>query len=333
MTRPTRYFLLGASLILLLGVGTGLVAYYRGDLRSLAPRVGPAELAYVPAGATGLAYANVREFMDSEVHRKLQQVMPTGQGRDEFFRQTGIDIEKDIQSVVAAAADKGDPSGHGLVLIRGTFDQGRIETLVRNGHGTVEDYKGRRLMTLPNHAPNGVSDHPCLMFPEAGLAMFGTEATLKQAIDTRESGRDVTANSDSMKLVAEIDGTGNTAWAVGGIDVLTSNPNVPPQVRSQLPALEWVAVSAHVNGTVNGRLMAQAKDDKAASDLRAVVNGAIAAGHLMAGTDQRIDSLLNSLQLSGTGRELSLTFTVPPDIFEMIHGGMPKPDAATPLRR
>ena len=331
MTRRTRIFFLGAALTLLLGVGTGLVAYYRGDLRSLSPRVGPAELVYVPAGATGLAYANVRQIMDSDFRRRIQAVLPTGQGKDEFLRQTGIDIERDIQSVLATGATKDNPSGHGLVIIRGHFDENRIEGLIRQENGTVEDYKGRRLMALPNHVP-GSTDQACLMFPEAGLVMLGPASVLKQAIDTRESGQDVSANADLMKLVAEFDGAGNSAWAVGGIDALANNPNVPPQVRSQLPNLEWVAVGARVDGSLSGRLLAQAKDEKSASDLRAVVNGAIAAGHLMAGTDQRIDTFLNTLQVAGSGKELSLNFSLPPEMLEMIQGGVQKPKPGTVQR-
>ena len=32
MTKSTRYFLTGSSMVVLLGLGTGLVAYYKGDL-------------------------------------------------------------------------------------------------------------------------------------------------------------------------------------------------------------------------------------------------------------------------------------------------------------
>ena len=47
-----------------------------------------------------------------------------------------------------------------------------------------------------------------------------------------------------------------------------------------MPALQHVAVSAHVNGGVNGTLRAETRDDKAAQDLKAVLSGALAAGRL-----------------------------------------------------
>ncbi len=54
----------GSAAILAAGLCTGLVAYYAGGFPSLsASRTGPAELSYVPADATVVAYANVGEVM------------------------------------------------------------------------------------------------------------------------------------------------------------------------------------------------------------------------------------------------------------------------------
>jgi hypothetical protein len=103
MTSKTRYFMGGSAAILVAGLGTGLVAYYGGGFPSLsASRSGPSELSYVPADAAVVAYANVREVMDSQLRQRLKIVMPQEQGQQEFQRETGIDIEKDIDYVVAA---------------------------------------------------------------------------------------------------------------------------------------------------------------------------------------------------------------------------------------
>jgi hypothetical protein len=326
MTRRTRYFLLGSAVIVLIGLGTGLVAYYKGELPLFRARVGPDELVYVPADATGVAYANVRQIMDSEFRQKLRDAFPAGQAKDNFFNQTGIDIERDIQSVLAATAGPGDPATGGLVLIRGFFDEGRIEALIRQHNGTVEDYKGKRLMAVARE--HGSS--PYLTFPETGLAMFGSEAIVKRAIDTRADGRNITGNGELMKFVAQLDGSGNTAWAVGNIDAVTNNASVPAQVRDQLPGMQWIAVGAHVNNGVNGRLLAEARDDKAATDLRAVVNGAIAAGHLVAGKNPNLAAVLNSLQVTGAGRQIELAFNVPIEVLEMIPRSRPSLEQPEP---
>jgi hypothetical protein len=318
MTKGTRYFLTGAALILSLGLGTGLVAYYKGDLQLFRSQIGPEELSYVPTAVSGLAYADVREIMNSEFRQKLREVLPTGEGKDKFLNETGIDIERDIQSVVAAAGVGGDPTAHPLVLIRGMFDEPRIELLIKQHNGTVEMYKGKRLM-MPRATndvrPNGF----CLTFPETGLALLGSEAHVRAALDAHESGNNVADNAPLMKLVSNFHGTGgNTAWAVGNLEAVTNNPNVPQQVRDQLPGIEWVAISAHVNSGLSGRFLAQAKDDKAATDLRAVVNGALAAGRLVGGNNPQFEPFLNSLQAGGGGKEVELSFNLSPEMLDVL---------------
>src|SRR5438445_91774 len=147
MTRKTRYFMGGSAAILVAGLGTGLVAYYGGGFPSLsASRTGPAELSYVPADASVVAFANVREVMDSQLRQRLKIALPQEQGQKEFEAQTGIDIEHDIDYIVAAmtAANPQEPSG--LVVARGRFNTTQLETLAREHGGVVEEYKGKRLV-------------------------------------------------------------------------------------------------------------------------------------------------------------------------------------------
>ena len=85
MTSKTRYFMGGSAAILVAGLGTGLVAYYGGGFPSLsASRSGPTELSYVPADAAVVAFANVREVMDSDLRKRLKSVLPQEQGQKEF---------------------------------------------------------------------------------------------------------------------------------------------------------------------------------------------------------------------------------------------------------
>src|SRR5262245_52705387 len=180
MTRRMRYFMTGSAVIVGLGLCTGLVAYYNGELPLFRSRVCPEELTYVPSDATGVAYANVREIMNSDFHQKLQQsAMPMWQGKAELFNETGIDIEHDTGSVVAASNTR--PGRHSglpvLALIRGRFYEGRIETLIRQHNGTTDEYNGKRLPIVATNSSGGAQG-PCLTFPETGLALLGTPETV-----------------------------------------------------------------------------------------------------------------------------------------------------------
>src|SRR4051812_45536774 len=101
MSQRTRYFLFGSVIVISVGLSIGLVAYYNGNLPLHGSSVGPAELAYLPADTNAVAFANVNEIMNSEFRQKLRQALPTGQEKDRLLAEIGLDIEHDIDRVVA----------------------------------------------------------------------------------------------------------------------------------------------------------------------------------------------------------------------------------------
>jgi len=314
MSRGTRNFMIGSALVVVLGVGTGLVAYYNGDLAIMQSKVGPDDLAYVPADAKALAFARVRDIMNSEFRQKLRQVLPTGDGKNELFNETGIDVEHDIDSVLGASFDQ-QSSSHGLALIRGRFDEGRIEQLIREHGGTISDYNGKRIMTFAPGPQGG-----CLVFPETGLALIGDQDAVKRALDAHATKQNITGNAEVMKHVASVDSFENTAWVIGDFDAIASHANLSADIKSRIPPVDWFAASVHVDGGLSGHLRADARDDQAAADLRAVVNGALAAARLVGGKDPRVGALVSSLQMSGEGKQVDLAFTVPAELIDVLNG-------------
>src|SRR3569832_18518 len=78
MTKRTRAFLFVSGGILTVGLGTGLVTAYMGGFQNLGLLGGASrdELSYLPSDAKVVAFANVREIMDSELHQKLRAMAP-----------------------------------------------------------------------------------------------------------------------------------------------------------------------------------------------------------------------------------------------------------------
>ncbi len=328
MTKGTRYFIWGALATLGIGLSVGLVAYYAGfplGARSQADDL--AELQYVPRDADVVAYANVRDVMDSELRQRLR-TRESGAERDgqaEFQKRTGINIETDVDRVVAYMTHRpGEASSeNGLVLARGRFDTVRLEGLAREHGGTVEDYKGKRVLT---HRGDSTDKDMAVAFLEAGLVAVGSDRVVRQAIDVASGGQNVTANGELMSLVQDLD-DGN-AWAVGRFDALTSSGRLPEGVLTQLPAISWISASGRVNGGVTATIRAETRDDAAADSLRDVVRGIVALAELQGKSQPGVDTVLRSVQLGGTGRTVSLSFTVPAEVFEAVTAtspGSPQP--------
>jgi hypothetical protein len=337
MTTKTRYFVVVSLLVLGVGFGTGLVAYYVGfPAGAFASRSGPVELNYIPRDASVIAFANVHEIMNSELRQKLHRALPMQEnGQQELQNQTGINLETDVNTVVACMSPDGVDRGAGMVLARGLFDETKIEALMREHGAHVETYNGKRVVVAdpqdvrqddPGDKPlNPLHTRPSisLSFIEPGLAAIGSTRLIKSAIDLHNSGNNpqaglesVTGNDELMNLVKSLDNS--NAWAVGRFDALRAQSHLPATVLGQIPAISWFAASAHINGGLRGTLRAETRDDESAKNLRDVVTGFLALAKMGAGAKPELQAMMQSLELAGTGRTVSLSFAVPAELFDVI---------------
>jgi hypothetical protein len=317
MTRRTRYFLFGSITVLLVGLCTGLVAYYTGLPMGAFSRTGqPAELSYVPADAALVAYCDVQQVMTSDLRRKLRAAIPEKEeGQAEFEKATGINLERDIDHVVAFLVPAQTAERYtGMVLASGRFDVVRLEGLAREHGGTVEEYKGKRLITHSGDH-DGEGHDMAVAFMAPGLVALGETASVKRAIDGA-GGASILTNNELMGLVRDLDAS--NMWAVGRFDALMSHAKLPQGVAGQIPAIRWFSASGHVNGGLNGQLRAEARDDQAAQNLRDVVNGFLGLARMQASSRPELQAVVTSLQVSGTGKTVSLDFDLPSDVIETI---------------
>jgi hypothetical protein len=341
MTTKTRYFVIVSLLTLGVGLGTGVVAYYVGfPAGAFASRGGPVDLGFVPRDASVIAFANVHEIMTSELRQKMRRAIPIQEnGQQELENQTGINLETDIDTVVACMSPDAvgaNTPGAGMVLARGRFDETKIEALMREHGAHVETYNGKRLIVAdpkdvrqdnptddPNPARHLHNTSLSLSFIEPGLAAIGSTRLIKAAIDLHKAGNNpqaglesVTGNEELMNLVRSLDSA--NAWAVGRFDALRAQARLPANVLSQIPAITWFAASAHVNGGLRGTLRAEARDDESANNLRDVVRGFLALAKLGSGAKPELESVMQSLELGGTGKTVSLSFAIPAELFDVI---------------
>ena len=319
MTKKTRYFMAGSAAVLGAGLCTGLIAYYAGGFQSVSAAPVANELRYVPAESTVVAYADVRSIMDSELRARLKSAMPMHpKGQEEFQAQTGIDIERDIDYIVAAAdgpapGQLNQPLGGGLIVARGRFNDTQLEALAREHGGQVEEYKGKRLINSPAEKGHQMT----LAFLEAGLVAIGTRANVQRAIDAQLTSHSITANAEMMDIVSEIASNSN-AWAVGRFDTIARQANLPAELANKMPPVKWFSASGHVNGGISGTLRAEATDEPSAELLRRQVSGALAFGEMIAKSDPKAGALINSLRMSGSGKTVAVSFEVPAELLALI---------------
>ena len=126
MTRKTRYFMTGSAAMLAAGLCTGLVAYYGGGFPG-ARRLDRAVGVEIRAGrrrGRRLRQRAQHHGLGASPAPQAGGADAEEQGQKEFLEQTGIDIEHDIDYIVAAIGAPGAEQfgPNGLVVARGRFD-------------------------------------------------------------------------------------------------------------------------------------------------------------------------------------------------------------------
>ena len=314
MTAKTRYFLIGSVMVLIIGLSIGLVAFYGGMPAGLfSSQRGPEELRYLPGDSAVVAYANVRDVMNSELRQRLRKFEGvTDEGRSEFKTRTGIDIEQDIDHVVACMGTPGaDAERTGLVVVAGRFDTSKIEAMALEHGGKTEQYKGKRLLVV---SPQGKGEdagrgHEMAMgFLEKGVVALGTADMVRRSVDRSAGGDNVVGNAELMRLVGDM--SGQSMWAVGRFDALSAQATLPAEVSERIPPLTWFSASGRVNGGLQAVVKAEAKDEQAAESLRDIVRGFVALAKMQTSNKPDVRKMLPDVQLSGDGKEVAISFVV-----------------------
>jgi len=322
MSNKTRYFVLSAGAILAAGLTTGLVASYMGLPVAFSRAAGPDELQFVPANAAVVAYANVHDVMNSSFRQRFRKMEPDSRARDEFLEKTGVNIEEDVQTVVAAMMPKADGTGREpgiLVLARGRFEPARLEALATEHGGKVEEYGGKRLIT---HDKSDGNPDMAVGFIDADLIAVGSYASVKNAIDAGR-GNNVVSNTELMRQINEFDNS--NAWAVGRFDALAQAGHLPTELTAQVPAIQWFSAAGHINGGVSGVIKAEARDEESAKNLHDILNGFLAMAKMQAGSRPEIKTVVDSLQLAGDGKNISLSFSLPSELIDALEAMKKQP--------
>ena len=101
---------------------------------------------------------------------------------------------------------------------------------------------------------------------------------------------------------------------------------MPSEVAERLPELTWFSISGSVEGGISGVAQADARDEDAANALRDVMRGFVALAKLQAGNRPEFRAVAESLTLGGTGKRVSLSFSIPNEVLDTF--GAPRQPAA-----
>ena len=103
----------------------------------------------------------------------------------------------------------------------------------------------------------------------------------------------------------------------GGSTRSGRQPNCPRGI-GHLPPITWFSASGTIDDGIAAVLRAETNSDEAAKNLRDVVQGFVALASLQAGSKPELKALAQSLEISGTGKTVALSFSVPGRLLDLM---------------
>ena len=329
MSRRTRYVALASGGVLAVGLCSGLVAYLNRGITLGVAADAPPELAFVPANATAVAYADLRAVMASEFRGRLRQIAPDSVGREQLERHLGLSVERDIDRVVAfwAPEPDADPTtaeaASGLALFAGRFDADRLETVARAGGAVASEENGVRIVSRELDGVGSLA----MAFLAPGLVAVGDLATVREAAGRAPGGAGIVSDEGMMRLLDRVDRR-SSVWAVGRFTDSGLFGWVPERVSEQLPPVTAFAVEGRINGGIGLSLTVEGRDDEAAQNLRDVVRGFVALARMQSLGVPELQAILDSLETGGRGTAVTLSFHLPADALDFLLSMTASPDAS-----
>jgi hypothetical protein len=117
------------------------------------------------------------------------------------------------------------------------------------------------------------------------------------------------------------------AWAVGRFDALTQNAALPQEISQRLPAVSWISASATIDSGMRANVRAEARDEDSANGLRDVIRGIVALARLQTSNQPALQPFLQTLELGGNGKNVTLAFDAPPELFDVLGALVHRPAA------
>jgi hypothetical protein len=269
-----------------------------------------------------VAGMNIQQAMRSPFgQRLLAEIKDDDANFQKLLAETGFDPRRDLTEVVVGTV----PSSQGkesIVLVRGTFDPTRIARFLQAQGGVVSTYKGVQILKSKDAKDNGA-----IAFPDATLAIAGTETLVKAAIDRRASSK-LSLDPAVATKVTEWSGR-HDAWMVSAVGISDFGPF--PQQGTAPNGFSVDAVKSANAGVRFGTIIeisaeATMRSDKDAQALADVIRFVTGMLRLNQNPNNRppeaVLSMIDKMQLSTSGAVMTLQLSIPEsDLEQLINSG------------
>jgi hypothetical protein len=285
-------------------------------------------LAMIPDGAVMLLAFDFQQFAELALFDKMLKddwQKGPGPGKvfanyQDFVQKTGIDLKKDVYTVVAGVyGELGSDTPQALGIINLKYDKEKLLGLLRQNNVIVaeDNYRGLGLYTLKSEDSKKDAR---LAFLNANNIAIGTETQVKLAVDlSQSSGKSVLKNAAMMKYVEKLKKDSMFWLAIGNIPDKFKNAPAGGMMPVDLSKAEaFIGYLDYKGKTFSGEFQLLSQNEQGNKQIVDMLNGLKALGAMGSAKEPELGQLLNGIQLSSTAESIKLAFSLSEELMNKL---------------
>jgi hypothetical protein len=287
-----------------------------------------AMLSMVPDGPVMLMAFDFKQFAALELFDKMikkdwqdnAKVSKAFKDYPDFVAKTGIDLQKDVYSVVGAlygGFDSENPDGIGIVNLK--YDPDKLLAVFRENQvfTAEEKYRDLNIYTLKNEDSRKDTR---LAFLNKSNIIFGTPLQVKKAIDLNlDKSKSVLQTASLMKYVDKLDKSSMLWLAVGTIPEKIKNAPAGGMMPVDLSKAEaFIGHLDYKGKTFSGEFQLISHNEQGNKQIVDMLNGLKALGAMGSAKEPELGQLLNGIQLSSAADCIKLTFSLSEELMNKL---------------
>lgn len=268
--------------------------------------IDPALATLVPPETSLLVGARLDKLRQTETYRKhFAGVRPAAV--DRFAKETGLDPDKDLWEVLFAS-----DGSESVLMARGRFSPLDMEPKLQREGAERSAYRGYSLFG---------DDHTSTFFMNQTTALSGSTQLIKRVIDRQNTGGGEHGIPESLRpLVSAIPPESQFWAAFTGSDARLPVPDSSNlgNVNSILRSVASGNLAADLRGGLNLRAAATARTEGDARHIGDSLKAILAIGRSASSRKPDLIRALDTIQVTQTAREVTVSANVPQDLVDRI---------------
>lgn len=285
-------------------------------------------LSLIPENATGIFTMNLKKIVQLDLFKEKMLELKTAEmdkeeeffkDYNEFIEKTGIDPEKDLDSMVLAMFSsidfKKSENKNFVAVLNLKYEKEKILNFIeeKGESPKTDDYQGQALY----HFSTKKGDKITLSFFQENRLVFGENDHVKQVIDlSRNKGKNIQDNPRLKPLFKQLKTDSMASFFFDFPENLKeSQPEGTPFKMDLSKAETLLGFVDHENSTWEGEIKLISKDEESNKQVVNLLNG-LKGMAALAGPE--VSELVSNINLSSSAENIKLTFSIGDELLKKL---------------